>query len=105
MPMNPLLKLALTDETQKISSPSAKAQEKKVPFSRMQWACRRGMLELDLLLSRFLESQYSQLSEEECIQLMTLLQEEDTSLYAWLMQQSPAPVPFQALVKRIIHHE
>ncbi|OGT20232.1 MAG: hypothetical protein A2V90_03650 [Gammaproteobacteria bacterium RBG_16_57_12] len=33
--------------------------------SRLRWQCRRGMLELDLMLEAFLEQRYEQLSERE----------------------------------------
>lgn len=99
--MNPLLTLALPHENEETTSAFSQLQEKNVSFSRIQWACRRGMLELDLLLTRFLEAQYTNLSETECLQLMSLLKEEDTSLYAWLMGQENPPTSFQPLLDRI----
>lgn len=101
MPMNTLLTLALPHEDEETTSAFSQLQAKNVSFSRIQWACRRGMLELDLLLARFLEKQYANLSEAECLQLMHLLNEEDTSLYAWLMGQESPPTPFQLLLDRI----
>ncbi|VAW57339.1 Succinate dehydrogenase flavin-adding protein, antitoxin of CptAB toxin-antitoxin [hydrothermal vent metagenome] len=33
--------------------------------SRLRWRCRRGMLELDILLNGFVEKQYNQLNFEQ----------------------------------------
>ena len=32
-------------------------------MQRVRWRCRRGLLELDIVLARFIESQYAQLDE------------------------------------------
>ena len=34
-------------------------------LQRVRWRCRRGLLELDILLGRFVESHYARLSESE----------------------------------------
>ncbi|MFZ1712954.1 MAG: succinate dehydrogenase assembly factor 2, partial [Nitrosomonas sp.] len=34
--------------------------------NRIRWRCRRGMLELDIVLQRFLDNQYARLSESQC---------------------------------------
>lgn len=51
--------------------------------SRIQWQCRRGMLELDVLLSRFVEQQYDQQTAEEKQAFIELLSYPDTALLAW----------------------
>jgi antitoxin CptB len=51
----------------------------------LAWRCRRGMLELDLILQGFLELCYARLSLEEIQALESLLQCTDPELYAWLM--------------------
>lgn len=33
--------------------------------SRLRWRCRRGMLELDILLNQFIETSYSQLDKQQ----------------------------------------
>jgi len=47
---------------------------------RLRWRCRRGMLELDLILLRFLEEQYPELSPAEQRTFETLLQLQDDAL-------------------------
>jgi len=54
---------------------------------RVRWACRRGMLELDLFLVPFFEKVFSTLSEEDKARFVLLLKEEDPLLLAWLMQE------------------
>ena len=34
-------------------------------YRRLRWQCRRGMLELDLLLSRFLDAAYADLTKQQ----------------------------------------
>ena len=57
------------------------AQEK----SRLTWHCRRGMLELDLILQSFLEKGLSKLNERQIKQFNDLLEHIDPQLFAWLM--------------------
>lgn len=52
---------------------------------RLIWACRRGMLELDLILEPFLQNVYSDLEPDDQLLYQKLLKEEDQDLFAWLM--------------------
>lgn len=52
---------------------------------RLQWACRRGMLELDVLLSNFLNEAYSSLSLVDKQRFVKLLSFPDPDIFAWLM--------------------
>lgn len=52
--------------------------------ARLVWQCRRGMLELDIILSRYLQ-QAEPLSEEQALPLEKLLQHSDPEIYSWLM--------------------
>lgn len=53
--------------------------------ARLAWQCRRGMLELDLLLSGFLEKGYQQLSSHVKKDFVELLEIADTELLEYLM--------------------
>ena len=68
---------------------------------RLKWQCRRGMLELDVLLNRYLEERYSDLDDEHKLHFQRLLTVEDPELYAYLMQQAEVPVEFQETVHAI----
>jgi antitoxin CptB len=54
-------------------------------IARIQWACRRGMLELDVLLGDFLENGYLNLADEDKWLFIRLLECPDPQLFAWLM--------------------
>ncbi len=70
--------------------------------SKLTWCCRRGMLELDLLLNRFLAQSLDTLSEEDYALLETFLHASDPDLYAWLMDyQIPPDATSQYCVKLI----
>ncbi|HEY5720309.1 MAG TPA: succinate dehydrogenase assembly factor 2 [Gammaproteobacteria bacterium] len=53
--------------------------------SRLAWSCRRGMLELDLLLMAFLEHGYDALDEPGRATFERLLETGDQQLLGWLM--------------------
>ncbi|WP_444997660.1 FAD assembly factor SdhE [Aliikangiella sp. IMCC44359] len=53
--------------------------------TRLAWQCRRGMLELDVILIPFLEQYFDDLSHDEQRQFRELLKEADPDLYTWLM--------------------
>lgn len=52
---------------------------------RLRWACRRGMLELDLLFSPFVDQAYDDLSDENKAIFERLLSCQDPELFAWFM--------------------
>nr|WP_274600225.1 succinate dehydrogenase assembly factor 2 [Thiocystis violacea] len=69
---------------------------------RLRWQCRRGMLELDHLLSRFLELGYRDLSEADRLLFARLLGEQDQDLHNWLVSRSAIPpTPYLELAERI----
>ena len=78
----------------------ASGTEKEI--ERLRWQCRRGMLELDLLLNRFLEIAYASLSTQQRIEFVRLLGYQDQIIYDWLMSQAvPADPALRDLVARI----
>lgn len=52
---------------------------------RLRWACRRGMLELDVLFMPFVEEAYDGLSVEDKLTFERLLVCQDPELFAWFM--------------------
>ena len=52
---------------------------------RLRWACRRGMLELDVLFMPFVEEAYDELSIENKAIFERLLECQDPELFAWFM--------------------
>ncbi|TAL63463.1 MAG: succinate dehydrogenase assembly factor 2 family protein [Legionella sp.] len=53
--------------------------------ARLAWHCRRGMLELDLILQKFLDKRVDSLSENELQLFDQLLSCTDPELFTWLM--------------------
>ena len=49
--------------------------------ARIRWACRRGMLELDVLFMPFVEDAFDSLSVEQQAIFQRLLTEEDPDLF------------------------
>jgi len=54
-------------------------------LAKLQWQCRRGTKELDLLLQRYLDSGYLVADDEEKALFVELLELEDDELVAVLM--------------------
>jgi antitoxin CptB len=50
-------------------------------FERALWRCRRGLLELDIVLQRFMDNHYSHLTAAELQQFETLLSLSDNDLW------------------------
>jgi antitoxin CptB len=74
-------------------------------IAKLQWACRRGMLELDVLLRHFLEEIYPSLSDEDKKLFILLLDESDPHLFAWIMgHEEPEDPAYARMTKAIQHH-
>lgn len=73
---------------------------------RLYWSCRRGMLELDLLLIPFLQDRYDTLNPEQQALFHQFLESTDIDLFAWLTQptQVPSDSPFADLITQIRTH-
>ena len=53
--------------------------------ARIRWACRRGMLELDVLFMPFVDEAFDSLSVQQQAVLQRLLEADDPDLFAWFM--------------------
>lgn len=73
--------------------------------SQLQWACRRGMLELDVLLTNFLKEAYPHLAIEDKQLFIELLNCSDPDLFAWLMGHAiPSDVNLAKITDEIRQH-
>lgn len=50
-------------------------------FERARWRCRRGLLELDIILQRFMDRHYAELDEQGLAQFERLLDLPDNDLW------------------------
>lgn len=76
----------------------------KEEINRMRWAARRGMLELDLVLEPFVDSQYAHLDQRDRHSFQQLMLCEDQDLFAWLMLRGvPDDEELTGIVSQICH--
>ena len=74
--------------------------------ARLKWACRRGMLELDVIFMPFVDKAYDELEEEQKRTFERLLTCQDPELFAWFMGHEECDDPqlkemVQLILKRI----
>ena len=73
-----------------------------IELRRLRWRCRRGMRELDRLLERWLDREWTASSEAERAGFLRLLDVEDDRLWRWFMgHEATSDVELHALVERI----
>jgi antitoxin CptB len=60
-------------------------------LSRLRWLCRRGMKELDVIMTQYLEARYEEASEVDKESFKHLLDMQDPDLYALLLGQNVCP--------------
>ena len=53
-------------------------------YARLRWRCRRGLLELDVVLQNFLDREYQRLNPEEQAAFTDLLAKQDDTLLGYL---------------------
>ncbi|PWI34704.1 succinate dehydrogenase assembly factor 2 family protein [Vibrio albus] len=73
--------------------------------ARIKWSCRRGMLELDVVIMPFYEECFDSLSAEEQTDFVALLECDDPDLFRWVMHQGVSDDPkLAAMVDKIVAH-
>jgi len=81
-----------------------KVKKLSLQRSRLYWQCRRGMLELDILLQAFYTSHGESLSDDEVIVFTDLLACSDDQLYGYFIGQVvPTDTKLSAMVHKIRH--
>jgi antitoxin CptB len=69
---------------------------------KIRWQCRRGMLELDIVLEKFFDSTFLKLNAAEQQAFINLLDQPDPMLYAWLLgHEEPADAQNLMMIKKI----
>ena len=58
---------------------------------RLRWRCRRGMRELDQLLTRWLDREWTAASDSQRDVFLRLLDSEDDRLWRWVLGHETAP--------------
>jgi antitoxin CptB len=70
-------------------------------LARLRWRCRRGLLENDLVLARFLDRRAGTLTEADVAALDRLLDLPDNDLWDVLSGRTAAEASLQALVHEL----
>ena len=71
-------------------------------ISRLRWQCRRGMKELDVAMSAYLEKFYPAANAEDQAAFQRLIDTQDPVLMDMLMEKIPAPDEQMARVLQTI---
>ncbi|GAB5414574.1 MAG: succinate dehydrogenase assembly factor 2 [Congregibacter sp.] len=72
-------------------------------FKRMQWASRRGMLELDLILEPFVRQHFADLDEAGRQRYRKLMECQDQELFGWfLKKERPADAELAQMVGEVL---
>ncbi len=75
----------------------------EIELKRLYWHCRRGMLELDVLLMPFMQEVYPSLNQEDQQCFKKLLNCEDQDLFSWFMQRvEPEDLDLKRMVQMIL---
>ncbi len=81
---------------------SGRWQDELPSMSQLRWSCRRGLLELDLLLNSYLDKVYEQLTDVEKRQFISLLDMQDQEMYEMFIgKTSPNNKEQAELLERI----
>jgi antitoxin CptB len=68
---------------------------------RLRWRCRRGMKELDILLTRYIDERFSTASPQEQEAFEGLLEIQDPVIFAYCLGQERPPEHLAVLIERI----
>lgn len=69
---------------------------------QLRWQCRRGMLELDFVLERYLNDRYDAATDHEKALFKSLLTAQDPELQAWILNGVDHPdAAYRLLIDRI----
>ena len=64
-----------------------------VEIGKLRWRCRRGMRELDVLLTRYVDEQYRDAAPAFQAAFRQLLDSQDPLIYSWFLGRLAPPSP------------
>jgi len=78
------------------------SESRETRLKRLQMrSMRRGIKEMDIILSCFANAQLASMDDNELDHYETLMEEADLDLYQWVSGQAPTPPQFLDLVTQI----
>ena len=73
--------------------------------ARVKWACRRGMLELDVVIMPFFDECFDSLNESDQKDFISLLTCDDPDLFSWIMGHARSEnLAHASIVDKIVAH-
>ncbi|WP_087023809.1 succinate dehydrogenase assembly factor 2 [Thaumasiovibrio subtropicus] len=73
--------------------------------ARIKWSCRRGMLELDVIVMPFFEECFESLTEKEQQDFVALMKCDDPDLFTWMMGHGRSDnLALAAMTDKIVAH-
>ncbi|WP_413110982.1 succinate dehydrogenase assembly factor 2 [Thaumasiovibrio sp. DFM-14] len=73
--------------------------------ARIKWSCRRGMLELDVIVMPFFDECFDELSEKEQQDFVALMKCDDPDLFSWMMGHTRSDnLAIAAMVDKVVAH-
>lgn len=78
------------------------SESREVRLKRLHMrSIRRGIKEMDIILTKFSETEVAQLNDAELDCYDAMLHENDHDLYQWVTGQVEAPDEFSALISKV----
>jgi len=77
-------------------------------YKKAYFLSRRGLQELDLVLTPFVEERFSKLNQEDKVSFLELLENNDMDLMDWIINEKLTPKEFNNIViqvKDYLKHE
>ena len=70
-------------------------------YKKAYFLSRRGLQELDLVLTPFVEERFSKLNQEDKVSFLELLENNDMDLMDWIINEKPTPREFNNIVIQV----
>lgn len=67
----------------------------------LRWRMRRGMRELDMILTRWFEARYAAADAGQRAAFHQVLEAEDPDLWSWIMGHSQPPEALHGLIEQL----
>ena len=77
-------------------------------YKKAYFLSRRGLQELDLVFTPFVEEKFSELNQEDKVSFLELLENNDVDLMDWIINEEQIPKEFNNIViqvKDYLKHE
>ncbi len=70
-------------------------------YKKAYFLSRRGLQELDLVFTPFVEEKFSELNQEDKVSFLELLENNDVDLMDWIINENPIPREFNNIVIQV----